>query len=61
MFFEGLPLKYGEMLMRVSKYSGAPNENSWQISAPQPAYSWLASESEQIQIPSWITKNLKIL
>ena len=39
----------------------AGNENSWQISAPLPAYSWLARETGQIQNPSWQTKNLTIL
>ena len=41
--------------------TGAPNESSWQISAPQPAYSWLAGETGKIQNPSWQTENLTIL
>ena len=42
-------------------FAGAPNENSWQISAPQVTYSWLARETEQIQNPSWQTENKTIL
>ena len=42
-------------------FSGAPNEISWQISAPQPGFSWLARETEQIQNPSWQTENTTIL
>ena len=34
----------------VFQISGAPNETSWQISAPQPAYSWLARETEKFKI-----------
>ena len=45
----------------IIQLSGAPNEISWQISAPQPPYSWLAFESEQIQNPSWQTENITIL
>ena len=40
--------------------SGAPNEISWQISAPQPGVSWLARETEQIQNTSWQTENTTI-
>ena len=29
-------------------HSGAPNGNSWQISAPQPACSWLARKTELV-------------
>ena len=39
--------------------TGALNVISWQISAPQPAYSWLARETEQIQNPSWQAENIK--
>ena len=39
----------------------APNEHSWQISAPQPVCPWLAHESEQIQNPSWQIENIAIL
>ena len=41
--------------------TGAPNEISWQISATQPTYSWLARETEQIQNPSWQAENIKNL
>ena len=37
--------------------NGALNKHSCQISAPQPAYSWLAQEAEQIQNPSWKFNN----
>ena len=46
---------------QVALYTGAPNENSWQITAPQPACSWLAGETEQIQNPSWQTENITML
>ena len=39
--------------------TGAPNEISWQISAPHPAYSWLARETEQIQNPGWQAEKYK--
>ena len=59
----GIKVGYGGMDERyaMNKTSGAPNEYSWQISAPQPAYSWLARETGQIQNPSWQTENLTIL
>ena len=41
--------------------TGPPNENSRQISAPQPAYSWLARKTEQIRNQSWQTENITIL
>ena len=39
---------------------GAPNEISWQISAPQSAYTWLARKIDQIQNPRWQTEHITI-
>ena len=49
------------MLIKRAKTPGAPNKISWQISAPQPGFSWLARETEQIQNPSWQTENITTL
>ena len=40
--------------------TGAPNENSWQISVPRPTFSWLANEPQQIHDLSWQTENITI-
>ena len=59
--YKSFPFTLSRQVWYNGIWPGAPNEYSWQISAPQPAYSWLARETGQIQNPCWQTENLTIL